>query len=171
MEKKPLVHHSPIDRFGIKDHCLLIGGQKFTAILNQHEDVPAYIYDRTIIKQKIESLRNILPKSMHIHYAMKANPMPEVVNYTRTLVDGLDVASGKELVVALNSGMDPKEISFAGPGKSIEELTLAVESGITINLESETELQRTANQYSHAPSHDANRGRENHSGSHRFIKK
>lgn len=144
MEKKPLVHHSPIDRFGIKDHCLLIGGQKFTAILNQHEDVPAYIYDRTIIKQKIESLRNILPKSMHIHYAMKANPMPEVVNYTRTLVDGLDVASGKELVVALNSGMDPKEISFAGPGKSIEELTLAVESGITINLESETELQRTA---------------------------
>ena len=143
MNKKSLEHHSPLAYFGVEDHCLLIGGRKFTDILKQHKDVPAYIYDRSVIKQKINSLRKILPESMHIHYAIKANPMPEVVNYTQTLVDGLDVASGQELQVALNSGMDPQEISFAGPGKSIEELTLAVKSGITLNLESETELQRT----------------------------
>jgi diaminopimelate decarboxylase len=144
MTKKPLEHHSPLNLFDVEDHCLVIGKQKFTDILSQHKDVPAYIYDSSVIKRKIDSLRNILPKSMHIHYAIKANPMPEVVNYVQGLVDGLDVASGLELKVALASGMDPKEISFAGPGKSIDELTLAIKSGTTINLESETELDRAA---------------------------
>ena len=144
MTKKSLEHHSPLNHFDVEDHCLLIGKQKFTDILSQNKDVPAYIYDSSVIKRKIDSLRNILPESMHIHYAMKANPMPEVVNYVQGLVDGLDVASGLELKVALASGMDPKEISFAGPGKSIDELTLAIKSGITINLESETELHRAA---------------------------
>ncbi len=32
-------------------------------------------------------------------------------------VDGIDVASGRELAVALDAGMDPRDISFAGPGK------------------------------------------------------
>ena len=144
MTKKPLEHHSPLNFYSVEDNCLVMGKQKFTDILSQHEDVPAYIYDRSVIKQKIDSLRKILPESMHIHYAIKANPMPDVVNYVQNLVEGLDVASGLELKVALASGMDPKEISFAGPGKSIDELTLAINSGITINLESETELDRAA---------------------------
>ncbi len=142
MNKPSLQHHSPLHYFGVQDNCLLIGGKNFIDILNQHDDVPAYVYDRSVIKSKIDSLRKILPEKMHIHFAMKANPMPEVVNFTQALVDGIDVASGKELGVALASGMDPNEISFAGPGKSIQELTYAIESGITINLESETELQR-----------------------------
>ena len=144
MTKKALEHHSPLNFYEVEDHCLVLGKQKFTDILSQHDDVPTYIYDRSVIKQKIDSLRKVLPESMHIHYAMKANPMPEVVNYVQSLVEGLDVASGMELEVALASGMDPKEISFAGPGKSINELTLAIKSGITINLESETELERAA---------------------------
>jgi len=144
MTKKSLEHHSPLNLYNVEDHCLVIGKQKFTDILKQHQDVPAYIYDSSVIKRKIDSLRNILPESMHIHYAIKANPMPEVVNYVQGIVEGLDVASGLELKVALASGMDPKEISFAGPGKSIDELTLAIKSGITINLESETELDRAA---------------------------
>jgi len=144
MTKKSLAHHSPLNLYDVEDHCLVIGKQKFTSILSQHKDVPAYIYDSTVIKRKIHSLRNILPESLHIHYAIKANPMPEVVNYIQDLVDGLDVASGLELKVALASGINPKEISFAGPGKSIDELTLAIKSGITINLESETELDRAA---------------------------
>ena len=144
MTKKSLEHHSPLNFYDVEDNCLVIGKRKFTDILGQHEDVPAYIYDSSVIKRKIDTLRKVLPESMHIHYAMKANPMPEVVNYVQGLVEGLDVASGLELKVALASGMDPKEISFAGPGKSIDELTLAIQSGITINLESETELDRAA---------------------------
>ena len=142
MKKQALEHYIPIEYFGSQDNCLVIEGEKFTTFLESQPDVPAYIYSRSAIKQKIDVLRQYLPSSMHLHYAIKANPMPEVVRFVQDKVEGLDVASGKELQVALDSGMDPKEISFAGPGKSIDELTLAVKSRITINLESETELNR-----------------------------
>jgi diaminopimelate decarboxylase len=56
------------------------------------------------------------------------------------LVDGLDVASGGELRVALDTGMNPHDISFAGPGKQDVELRQAVAAGILVNVESEREL-------------------------------
>jgi diaminopimelate decarboxylase len=85
-------------------------------------------------------LRAHLPASVQLHYAMKANPMPALVCFMAGLVDGLDVASGKELRVALDSGMSAREISFAGPGKSVAELEQAVASGILINIESPREI-------------------------------
>ncbi len=142
MAKQPLHHHSPIDLFSVKNNCLVIGGKSFLDYAQDHPDTPIYIYDHNIIKSKIDYLRKHLPATIHIHYAIKANPMPDVVKFIHPLVEGLDVASGKELQVALDSGMDAREISFAGPGKSLSELELAIISGITINLESETELNR-----------------------------
>lgn len=145
MNKPVLQHYAPADLFEIKDHCLHIGGQSIVDIARNYPDTPLYVYDSNAIKNKINHLKQYLPGSVEIHYAIKANPMPAVVNYIQPLVTGLDVASGKELEVALQSKMDPNEISFAGPGKSINELTFAVKSGITINLESETELNRVTN--------------------------
>ena len=142
MAKQPLHHHSPIDLYEIRNHCLLLGGKSFLDYMQEYPDTPLYIYDHKVIKKKIDLLREYLPKAIQIHYAIKANPMPDVVNFIHSLVEGLDVASGKELQVALNSGMDAQEISFAGPGKSISELELSIKSGITINLESKTELDR-----------------------------
>ena len=71
---------------------------------------------------------------------MKANPMPALVCHMAGLVDGIDVASGGELKVALDAGADPREISFAGPGKSRAELTQAVAAGILVNIESFREV-------------------------------
>lgn len=143
MPRPALTHHFPLDFFNLKDHCLLIGNKNFMDILAPHADLPAYIYDRSVIKKKIALLRKYLPGRIHIHYAIKANPMFEVVDFVQGQVDGLDVASGKELQVALASGMPAGAISFAGPGKSQAELTLAVKNAITISLESLTELKRT----------------------------
>ncbi|MCB1843632.1 MAG: pyridoxal-dependent decarboxylase, exosortase A system-associated, partial [Halioglobus sp.] len=75
---------------------------------------------------------------------MKANPMPAVVRHLAGLTDGLDVASASELRVALATGAHPSTISFAGPGKSAEDLALAVSSGVIINMESEGEMSRIA---------------------------
>ena len=143
MPRPALTHHFPLDFFNVKDHCLLIGNKNFMDILAPHADLPAYIYDRSVIKKKIALLRKYLPGRIHIHYAIKANPMFEVVDFVQGQVDGLDVASGKELQVALASGMPAGAISFAGPGKSQAELTLAVKNAITMSLESLTELKRT----------------------------
>ena len=58
------------------------------------------------------------------------------------LVDGLDIASQGEMLTALNSGMHRSEISFAGPGKTDQELTAAIAAKIVINVESARELER-----------------------------
>jgi diaminopimelate decarboxylase len=56
------------------------------------------------------------------------------------LVDGVDVASGGELKVALDGGAKPRDISFAGPGKRGVELRRAVAAGVLINVESFREV-------------------------------
>ncbi len=71
---------------------------------------------------------------------MKANPMPAVVGFMAGLVDGIDVASGGELKVALDAGADPQEVSFAGPGKRDAELRQAVASRVLVNVESKREV-------------------------------
>ena len=79
---------------------------------------------------------------VHIHYAIKANPMPELVKHLSSLVYGLDVASRGELEVALNTDTDVRDISFAGPGKTEADLRAAVDAGVTINVESFGEIER-----------------------------
>ena len=85
-----------------------------------------------------------MPDRLKLHYAIKSNPMPEVVAHISPQVDGLDVASALEMRVAIDAGMNPAEISFAGPGKRDEELLEASRAGITITLESEGEMRRLA---------------------------
>ena len=74
-------------------------------------------------------------------YAVKANPMPAVVQHFAGLVDPLDVASAGEMRVALDTGRDPAAVSFAGPGKTWR-ARAAVAAGVTIELESPTEAAR-----------------------------
>ena len=79
---------------------------------------PFYAYDRARLQARAAELRKVLPASVKLHYAMKANPMPALVAVMAALVDGIDVASAGELKIALDAGADPHEISFAGPGKT-----------------------------------------------------
>jgi diaminopimelate decarboxylase len=81
---------------------------------------------------------------IQLSYAIKANPMPAVVQHLSGLVDSLDVASAGELKIALDSPMPAERVSFAGPGKTPAELRQAVAAGATIELESETEATRVA---------------------------
>ena len=73
--------------------------------------------------------------------------MPALVGVMAGLVDGIDVASGGELKVALDAGADPAEISFAGPGKRRGELSQAVAAGVLINIESFREVSELASDF------------------------
>src|SRR3954468_22600706 len=136
--------HAAMDQFAVLDDCLQVGGVPLTELARRVGRTPFYAYDRDLIRQRVELLRRHLPAGVHLHYAIKANPMPDVVRLFASLVDGLDVASGGELNVALAAGVRPDAISFAGPGKSDEELAKAVAARIVINLESEREMERVA---------------------------
>ncbi len=140
MSDKP--QHAELIQFPVIDDMLHIGGKTIRQLASQVGQTPFYVYDREVMTQRVNDLRGILPGGISLHYAMKANPMPAVVNHMAGLVDGLDVASLGELRVALDSGMDANEISFAGPGKTDVELRAAVAAGITLNVESDGELRR-----------------------------
>jgi diaminopimelate decarboxylase len=140
----PRIAHAPLAHFAVIDDCLQIGGLPLIELARRVGRTPFYAYDRGLISQRVELLRRHLPAGVHLHYAIKANPMPEVVRHFASLVDGLDVASGGELGIALASGMRPDAISFAGPGKTDAELAKAVAARIVINLESEREMERVA---------------------------
>lgn len=143
--QKQIPQHAPMDQFPVVDNALVIGGRSILDVCREVGSTPFYVYDSALMTQRVQQLRDLLPRQIHLHYAMKANPMPEVVKHMADLVDGLDVASGGELEVALASGAKPDTISFAGPGKTDWELEAAVKAGITLNVESENELRRIAN--------------------------
>ena len=134
--------HAPMIQFPVVDDCLQIGGISLLDLAQRVGRTPFYAYDRGLMSARVAELRKHLPREIHLHYAIKANPMPAVVQHLARLVNGLDVASAGELKVALASGMDPAAISFAGPGKTDAELAQAVAAGIVVNLESEREMER-----------------------------
>ena len=143
MNKIPL-KHVPMTQFPLSEDCLQIGGMSLSQLAQRVGMTPFYAYDRQLITNRVTLLRKYLPPEVQIRYSMKANPMPAVVQHLATIVDGIDVASAGELRVALDTPILPSQISFAGPGKKDNELSCAIASGITLNMESEQEMERIA---------------------------
>jgi diaminopimelate decarboxylase len=129
-----------MDQYPVQGNELLVGGIPLSLLAARVGQTPFFAYDRGLLRHRVESLRAALPAAIKLHYAMKANPLPAVVGFMAGLVDGIDVASAGELKVALDAGADPREISFAGPGKRDEELRQAVAAGVLVNLESPREV-------------------------------
>ena len=127
-----------------RDGELLIGERKLSDVAAELSVDSFYAYDRERIRQRLTVLRAALPPAIGIHYAIKANPLPDLINFMATLVDGLDVASLTEMRLATASGMTPAAISYAGPGKSERDLAAAVDAGILLNLESMREAETLA---------------------------
>ncbi len=141
---KPRHAPSVLEAFPVENSELMIGGTPITRLANRVGQTPFYAYDRQKISERVAHLRKHLPGEIHLHYAIKANPMPAVVQHLAGLVDGFDLASGGEMRVALDTTMSADNISFAGPGKSEREIGSAIAAGVTLNLESETELNTAA---------------------------
>jgi diaminopimelate decarboxylase len=96
-----------------------------------------------MLDQRIADLRAALPQRIGINYAVKANPLPDLVAHMQPSVDGFDIASSGELAILEKVGIDPSRISFAGPGKRDDELEAAIAAGVTLNCESEGEAARS----------------------------
>lgn len=120
---------------------LTIAGRSAADWVAMAGDTPLFIYDRGAVEARIARFRAAFP-DIDLHYAIKANPFAALLAAMAPLVDGLDIASGGELTMALAAGKAPPTISFAGPGKRDDELTAAIEAGVTINLESSGEATR-----------------------------
>jgi diaminopimelate decarboxylase len=136
--------HAEQTLYPVVDNSLQVGGVPLTRLAQRVGSTPFYAYDRALIDARVRHLRAHLPAELELHFSIKANPMPALVSHVARLVDGLDVASGGELKVALDSGMAPERISFAGPGKGDAELAQAVAAGAYVHAESEREIRALA---------------------------
>ncbi len=134
--------HAPVAAFPVVGGELAPGGIPVRRLAERVGRTPFYAYDRRAIDARVVALRAALPRALHLHYAIKANPMPAVVQHLAAITDGLDVASAQEMAVALDTGVAADRVSFAGPGKSASEIRRAVAAGITVTVESPLQLEQ-----------------------------
>lgn len=106
-----------------------------------------YLYDTNVMREKIAQLNSILPDSVDIYYAMKANPhMAFLIAAGESEIAGIEIASLGEAKKAVGAGFDTRALIFTGPGKSPEELSWSVSNHVeTVHIESLTEAHRLNN--------------------------
>jgi diaminopimelate decarboxylase len=121
---------------------LLVAGRPAEAWVADAGDTPLFLYDRALLSARVAAFRAAMPPALGLHYAIKANPFPPLLAHMAGLLDGFDIASGGELVRALEASVPASKISFAGPGKRDRELAAAIRAGVTLNVESAGELAR-----------------------------
>ena len=105
-------------------------------------ETPFYLYDMDLLRLTLESAVSMASRYGYIlHYAIKANYDPRLLEMIRSYGLGIDCASGNEVRCAIEAGFDPKTIVYAGVGKRDHEIRYAIEQGIfAINCESMEEL-------------------------------
>jgi len=103
---------------------------------------PVYVYSTATLERHASALKNALAglPSVHLAFAIKANPNLAVLGVLAKQGYGADVVSGGELKRALAAGMPAEDIVFSGVGKTRAELQLGLDEGIgQFNLELEEE--------------------------------
>ena len=108
----------------------------------QSLETPFYYYDLGILRQTLEACTTASAKyGFHVHYAMKANFNPKVLDMIQSFGIGADCVSGNEVKAAIAHGFDKNKVVFAGVGKSDKEINLALDADIfCFNVESVQEL-------------------------------
>ena len=99
MSERPR-HHVPPD-LQVESGELCIGGIPVSRLAARAGGTPFYAYSRARLDARVAMLRDALPDGVHVHYAIKANPMPAVVQHMSRRVDGLDVASAGALIASV----------------------------------------------------------------------
>ena len=128
--------------FGIRKGLLEIDGISVASITGQY-GTPVYIYGCSIIDKSIETLKSTYPENFSIHYSIKANPNRAIIRHCISRNLGLEIASSGEFKRALESGCDPANIIFAGPGKTYAELETVISGGLgELHIESYREAER-----------------------------
>ena len=110
----------------------------------QEIQTPFYYYDTAVLRKTLKTINEEAGKheNFEVHYAVKANANPKVLNIICQAGLGADCVSGGEIQAATNAGFPASKIVYAGVGKSDWEINLGVEKGIfCFNVESIPELE------------------------------
>ncbi|MBQ7424289.1 MAG: diaminopimelate decarboxylase [Prevotella sp.] len=107
-------------------------------------ETPFYYYDTNLLRQTLRTINEEVGKHerFEVHYAVKANANPKVLNIICQAGLGADCVSGGEIEASVRAGFPSSKIVYAGVGKSDWEINLGLELGIlAFNVESIPELE------------------------------
>lgn len=111
-------------------------------------DKPTLVISRDRVSAQYDALHAGLGAA-HIHYAVKANPAPELIRMLVKKGSGFDAASRQEIELCLSQGARPENISFGNTIKRASDIAFAASAGVTLfAADSEAELDKIAR---HAP--------------------
>ncbi|CAN1255914.1 Diaminopimelate decarboxylase 2, chloroplastic [Linum perenne] len=124
------------------DGYLYCENVKVQDVMETVERRPFYLYSKPQITRNVEAYKNALEGlNSIIGYAIKANNNLKILEHLRKLGCGAVLVSGNELRLALKAGFDPTKCIFNGNGKLLEDLVLAAEEGVFVNVDSEFDLE------------------------------
>ncbi|HOQ83555.1 MAG TPA: type III PLP-dependent enzyme [Candidatus Syntrophosphaera thermopropionivorans] len=107
-------------------------------------DSPVLIIDLDIVEAKYNELKDSFA-NLQIYYAVKANPMNEIIHLLNRLGANFDVASSYELRHLLNLGISPERISYGNTIKKAKDIRFFYEQGVQIFVtDSENDLKKIA---------------------------
>jgi diaminopimelate decarboxylase len=105
-------------------------------------ETPFYYYDLDVLNKTLEAIKKYCPPEYHVHYALKANANPTLLQLIMQAGLGADCVSGNEVRRAVETGFSKDKIVFAGVGKSDKEINYGIDHSIfCFNAESIPELQ------------------------------
>jgi len=105
---------------------------------------PFYYYDTELLRKTLRTIQEEAGrhKDFVVHYAIKANANPKILNIICQSGLGADCVSGGEIRRCIEAGFAPSKIVYAGVGKSDWEINLGLDRDIfCFNVESIAELE------------------------------
>ena len=107
-------------------------------------ETPFYYYDMKVLRDTLAIINKEAGKydNFHVHYAVKANANPKILNTIRESGLGADCVSGGEVHAAVQAGFPSDKIVYAGVGKTDKEINYSLDHDIfCFNVESVPELE------------------------------
>jgi diaminopimelate decarboxylase len=124
---------------------LVVAGRDAESVALDH-GTPVYVYDLVRIEEQARSLLDAFERAgvpLRLRLALKAQRDPQVLAFVRAFgYVGIDGCSPAEVAHALEHGWSPNEISFTGTNLSTTDVDALIESGVHVNLDLLSQLDR-----------------------------
>ncbi|MBR9922672.1 MAG: diaminopimelate decarboxylase [Bacteroidetes bacterium] len=113
---------------------------------------PLYVYDGERIESQYKRLQTAFPvKDLRIHYACKALTNINILRLLKHLGAGLDTVSIQEVWIGLKAGFAPNDILYTPNCVSMEEINMAVEAGVRVNIDNISILEQFGHEHPDYP--------------------
>ncbi len=131
----------------LKNNQYFIGDVAAQELCNAY-GTPLYVYNTEVMQAQYDKLKNAFPNlDVHINFACKALNNINVLKFFKSLGAGLDTVSIQEVMLGLKAGFKPEQIIYTPNCVSMEEIDMAVDFGVKINIDNTSILEQFGHKY------------------------